>query len=435
MNQCMLRSSVFAWLLATTISPGLADTADYRTGRIDPRVTQLPADLQQRVFVDPDRQLEPLVRALVAGARDEFHKVKILHDWIAETIAYDADSYFSGAKADTSIRATLQRRKSVCYGYAALFAEMCSLAGVRCQKISGFGRGYGFAAGRAGDPGQTNHAWNAVQIGGRWYLVDVTWDAGHVEKRAFQKKYATTYLFMPPEEFIYTHLPEDPAWQLLSPPLATEQFSDLPYLLGRFFDAGLRLATRLRRVTPAGESVEFAVVVPFDVELMAKLITPDGSELQRRTLVQSDGEQCRVLVTFPGAGRYTVQLFSRRRGETGLLWMVASLDFSPSAGTARTFPKTYVTLNKMHGYLESPLYVPLPTGRPVTFKVRLQGTDDVQLAIGDRPWLALQPVAGQKNAFQLTTTVPPGQRVRLNATPSTGARSYATLIDFTPEEE
>jgi hypothetical protein len=112
--------------------------------------------------------------------------------------------------------------------------------------------------------------------------------------------------------------------------------------------------------------------------------------------------------------------------------MVASLDFTPSAGTARTFPKAYVTLNKLHGYLESPLYVPLATGRPITFKVRLQATSDVQLAIGDRTWLPLQPVAGQPNTFQLTTTVPPGQRVRLNAKPSSGGSSYATLIDFTP---
>ena len=184
-----------------------------------------------------------------------------------------------------------------------------------------------------------------------------------------------------------------------------------------------------------GESVQFAMFVPSDVELMAKLIGPDGSELERRTLVQSDGEQCRVLVTFPRAGRYSVQLFSRRRGETGLMWMVASLDFRPSAGTARTFPKTYVTLTKLHGYLERPLYVPLPTGRPVTFKVRLRGTGDVQLAIGDQPWLALEPVAGEENAFQLTTAVPPGQRVRLNVKPSTGGASYATLIDFTPEEQ
>jgi hypothetical protein len=205
--------------------------------------------------------------------------------------------------------------------------------------------------------------------------------------------------------------------------------------LGRFFDAGLGLATRLRRVTPVGESVQFAVVVPADVELMAKLIAPDGQELPRRTLVQSDGGQCRVLVTFPRAGRYTVQLFSRRRGETGLLWMVASLDFTPSAGTARTFPKTYVTLNQMHGYLESPLYVPLATGNPITFKIRLQGTADVQLTIGDRTWLPLQPVAGQANTFQLTAAVPPGQRVRLNAKPTTGGSSYSTLIDFAPEQE
>jgi hypothetical protein len=36
--------------------------------------------------------------------------------------------------------------------------------------------------------------------------------------------------------------------------------------------------------------------------------------------------------------------------------------------------------------------------------------------------------------FQLATPVPPDERVRRNAKRSTGGSSYATLIDFTPNE-
>ena len=425
-----------AYLLSTSTVPNAAaGPAQYRTGTIDPRAASVAADIQRGVFSDPDRFLEPLVRHLGADAKDDFHKVKILHDWIAENIAYDVDSFFSGAKVGSSPGDTLRRRKGVCHGYATLLQEMCALAGVPCERIRGFGRGYGFAAGRSGNVDEVNHAWNAVQIDGRWHLIDVTWDAGHVEKRAYRKQYNATYLFMEPGQFIYTHLPSDPKWQLLARPLAPEQFADLPYLRGLFFDHGMRLATQLHRVTRVGESVQFSVVAPSQVELMAKLTTSDGRAQPRRTLLQRDGDRCKILTTFPQAGRWTVQLFSRPRGSEGLLILAASLDFQSASGSAKTFPKTYGSFGALDGYLYSPLFVPLATDKPLLFKVRLYGASGVSLAIGDKPWLPLAPSASEENVYELTTAVPPGARARLNAKKPSEGTSYTTLIDFTPQDE
>lgn len=417
-------------LLVAAATLTAAGPGDYRTGAIDPRVRQVSAPVQQGVFTDPERYVGPLVEFLTEDAKDDYHKVKLIHDWLADNIAYDVDSYFSGATAETSPDAVLESRKSVCHGYAGLFDRMCSLAGVRSQRIRGHGRGYSYVTGRGGGTGE-NHAWNAVHLGGRWHLVDVTWDAGNVEGRAYKKQYGTTYLFMEPGQFVYTHLPGDPEWQLLEKPLTADEFAAQPYVRGVFFEHGLRLVTRLGRVSRARESVQFTIEAPPDVDLMAELQSPDGAEQPGRTLLRRDGRTTNVLVTFPRAGRWRVQLFSKPQGRAGSLSLAARLEFDASAGTPRTFPKTYGGYGDMRGYLAGPLYVPVATGRPVTFKVRLHGAGRVALAVGDAQWQDLAPVDGEKDTYQLSTSVPPNQRVRLNASRSTGG-GYTTILDFTP---
>ena len=402
---------------------------------MDPRVGQVPAEIQAGIFREPEEHVEPLVEFLTAGKRNDFEKVKVIHDWIADNIEYDVESYFSNARTDSSGDRTLVRRRAVCDGYASLMKQMCELVGVPCEDISGFGRGYGFATGRSQDTSRENHAWNAVKIDGRWYLVDVTWDAGHVDGREYEKHYRTTYLFMEPHNFVYTHLPKDSRWQLLRTPLTAEKFEKLPHLRGTFFDHGLRLATRLSRVTRVGASVQFTIRLTQEVELMGRLLTTDDKELPLRTHVQWEGGQCRVYAVFPEAGSYRLLLYCRPLGETRPMKQAADLDFQASSGSSKTFPKTYASYDRLRGYLLSPLYVPLTTGKPLKFKVRLQRGHDVSLAIGDKPWLRLTPSPGEDNVYELTTAIPAGADVRLNAKLSPDADTYKKLIEFTDSGE
>jgi len=420
----------FLLLLAPALARGQG--ARYRSNTIDPRARRVAADIQRGVLADPQRYLEPLVKALTAGVDDDFLKVKILHDWVADNIAYDAKSYLAGTSVESDWQTTLASGKGVCQGYSKLLAEMCRLAAVPCEKISGYGRGYLFGMGAADSPNQVNHAWNAVQIGGRWYLVDVTWDAGQVKQGAFHKAYGTTYLFPQPRQFVYTHFPSEPKWQLLDPPLAAEQFVRLPYLRGTFFEHGLQLLSPLGRVTRAGKSVQFSLQLPDDVLLSTQLKPPQGAELPWRTLLQREADQCKVLATFPRAGRWKVQVFAKRRGDPGSLSLAASLEFDSSGGTARTFPKTYTTYGELDGSLYSPLYLPLAVGKPLPFRVRLRGAEEVYLTIGGRRWERLLPNRSEKEIYELTTTVPSGVPVRL-ALKKPGGDSYATFIDFTPD--
>jgi hypothetical protein len=113
----------------------------------------------------------------------------------------------------------------------------------------------------------------------------------------------------------------------------------------------------------------------------------------------------------------------------------ADLDFEASGGSAKTFPKTYASYDRLRGYLVSPLYVPLATGTPLKFQVRLQRAHDVSLAIGDKPWLRLTRSPGEDDLYELTTSVPAGANVRLNAKLSPDADTYKKLIEFTDSGE
>ncbi|WP_314591938.1 transglutaminase domain-containing protein [Paenibacillus terrigena] len=84
-------------------------------------------------------------------------KVKAIHDWVVLNLAYD-----TSLKNDTAYLG-LKEGKTVCQGYALLTYRMLKEAGITNR----------IAEGKAG--GQL-HAWNVVNLDGKWYHLDTTWD-------------------------------------------------------------------------------------------------------------------------------------------------------------------------------------------------------------------------------------------------------------------
>jgi hypothetical protein len=118
--------------------------------------------------------------------------------------------------------------------------EMCSLAGIESIGINGYSKGFGYD-GKIGR--DTDHAWNALHLGNKWYLVDVTWDAGSLDGRTFIKRYSTEWLFLDSRPFLYSHLPEEDAYQYYAPALPADDFMREAYIPGEFFQYGLSLKT------------------------------------------------------------------------------------------------------------------------------------------------------------------------------------------------
>lgn len=209
------------------------------SAQMNQRVRSVPKDIQENIFKQPQKTLPLLVKNLVGNSQSTTEKVKILHDWICDNIAYDT-AIFSGSAGKQDYVSVLKKRKAVCSGYTNLMCEMCSLADVEAIGISGYSKGFGYR-GFIEDGQQPDHDWNAIKLGNKWQLVDVTWDAGFVDSKTFVKHYSTDYLYLTPEQFTYSHLPEDSSFQYLKEPKTREQFVREPYIPGKFFVLGLAL--------------------------------------------------------------------------------------------------------------------------------------------------------------------------------------------------
>lgn len=207
---------------------------------MDPRVNAVPKQLMEQVFVEPEEALPAVVASLTSGVSGTAAKVKVLHDWICNNIAYDTvvftDNYMDAR--DQSPAAVLKKRKAVCSGYTNLMCSMCRLAGIEAVGISGWSKGFGY---EGNVDGRMTHAWNAVNMGGRWQLIDVTWDAGHCDADYFVKEYSTEWLYRTPREFLYSHLPGEDEYQYYAPLVSKEQFVAEPYIPGKFFEKGFGL--------------------------------------------------------------------------------------------------------------------------------------------------------------------------------------------------
>ncbi|MHC6203762.1 transglutaminase domain-containing protein [Breznakiellaceae bacterium SP9] len=295
--------------------------ARYQTNKIDPKVRTVGKSILDMLSVNPALALPEVVDTLTKGSSDTFLKTKQLHDWICDTIAYDTDSYFTGNYLPQDYAAVLKNKKAVAMGYAALFAELCRLAKIDCVVISGTSKGFGYSGSVDSKP---NHTWNAVKLNNKWYLVDVTWDAGAVARKTFVKAYSTDYLFLDSRSFLYSHLPLDPAYQFYAPVITAAAFQKEAFIPGKFFRYGLELKTvpnYTMLVTEAG-SVEL-VSRNNNVLLSYELRTKDQKDVDGAAWMQRQGTAYTFYFDVPDTGEYQGLIFARFKNENTMLRQIA----------------------------------------------------------------------------------------------------------------
>jgi transglutaminase-like putative cysteine protease len=140
-------------------------------------------------------------------------KARAIFTWLHHNVRYDVDSFFAGNVRPSTPQSTLQSGLAVCEGYAALFTNLATHAGLESVVISGHGKGYGYtplAPGSPIPPYNAGHAWNAVRIDdGEWKLLDACWGAGHVQGKGqpYIAKFTPQYFTMSNEEFGIKHFP------------------------------------------------------------------------------------------------------------------------------------------------------------------------------------------------------------------------------------
>lgn len=94
-----------------------------------------------------------------------YQDIKMVHDYLVNNLEYDTSI---SRQHIYTIYGALVNKICVCEGYARSFKYIMDELNIPCVLVMGQG---------TNSQGQTeNHAWNYVQLNGKWYALDATWD-------------------------------------------------------------------------------------------------------------------------------------------------------------------------------------------------------------------------------------------------------------------
>lgn len=117
----------------------------------------------------------------------DYTKALAIHDWIADNIYYDLDSYHSGCIDYSklgSADAVFNDKLAVCAGYSDLAVIMLRAVGIPAVSVSCYALGLStegkWTANNVGK--SSNHAITFAYIQKRWVIMDITWDSGNEYK-------------------------------------------------------------------------------------------------------------------------------------------------------------------------------------------------------------------------------------------------------------
>ncbi|MBL0147181.1 MAG: hypothetical protein IPP48_17230 [Chitinophagaceae bacterium] len=179
---------------------------------------------------------------------EKIDKARAIYTWIATNIAYDV-KMASRFQTDKNTPAeVLKYRKAVGIGFAGLFQDMCSSAGIRCLTADGHIKRTTEEIGD--DDLEKNHSWAVVQLGtspDKWFYVDAALASGSVDEamKVFTPKFSGNYFFANKAIFNWQHFPDNPAWKLDAGPKSKKEFLALPIIKAAAYDV------ELKKFTPA----------------------------------------------------------------------------------------------------------------------------------------------------------------------------------------
>lgn len=375
---------------------------------------------------DDAASIKALAEYLASVTKDDVEKTRAIYRWITENITYDVPAFLTGRYGDQSAEGVLATRKGVCAGYANLFQALGKAMGLEVGIIGGWAKGYSFDLGDLDQ--ETNHAWNAVRIEDRWYLVESTWGSGYIdENQRFIRRFTGYYFLTPPEQLIYTHFPEDARWQLLDVQMSREKFASLPEVKTAFFEYGLELGSHTRGMIDVVQEVSITLGAPSGVLLMAAVEQVGQRLADTYTFVQRNGAEYQVDAVFPGPGEYDLIVFAKLQDDPGMYSGALRYRVSVSHGAPvrAGFPQVYQGFGERGAYLYGPMEGYLPAGSTQTFKLSVPGAQRVALIMGQE-WHQLNK---NGDVFQGDVTVRQGE-VQVCANFADGSK-YSCLLSYT----
>lgn len=174
---------------------------------------------------------------------EKIDKARVIYTWIANNITFDVKAARNTQTDKNTPTEVLLYRKAVGIGFATLFQDMCSSAGIRCLTADGYLKRTTEDIGQ--NSTEINHSWAVVQLGispDTWHYVDVALAAGTTDDdlKIFTKQFNDNYFFANKAIFNLQHFPYNEAWKLDAAPKNKKDFYALPLVKSSAYEFGLQ---------------------------------------------------------------------------------------------------------------------------------------------------------------------------------------------------
>lgn len=193
-------------------------------------------DQNPKVYVpkQAEQSLDALSNHLTKGVSSDLEKANRIYSWITQNFIFE-EKYKQRSK-DLTLQQVLRRKRGNAEDFSTIFDSLCYRSGVTSKQIIG----YTFTENKPIIKVlyQPNHYWNAIYIDSTWYHVDCLWGSsfGKIKRLTFDiegntvnyetagNDEKTKYFCPSPVNFIKSHLPSDPSWQLLKNHVTSKEF-------------------------------------------------------------------------------------------------------------------------------------------------------------------------------------------------------------------
>ena len=203
--------------------------------------------------------------------------------------------------------------------------------------------------------------WNAVYCDGEWRVLDVFWAStcvigqrskewavvdidgemvdGEEEEGEGETKHQVneSFFLTDPDQMICTHLPDDPAWQLLPNPITQEQFETYAYIRERFFQLSMNMLPSSYKecvLHTQGGEIDITFSIPKDraKDIQYRYLLFKNRQkgdninvpLDRFVFYQKMPDAIKYNAKFPVAGRFKFDIFGQSEKEHDTFDLCAS---------------------------------------------------------------------------------------------------------------
>ncbi|XP_022313928.2 uncharacterized protein LOC111118656 [Crassostrea virginica] len=277
---------------------------------------------------------------------DDLYRIRAMFRWMT---SFDEESITSQIlPPENSPLEYLIKIQSDFGDHANLLYVLCVSANIPCVVINGVSK-HGFY--EVGDEIRKEvlaSKWNAVFVNGEWRLIDPFWAHTSIPYAQYRDQIAVDedgqitlsneigetdgesrpvnefFYLCDPEDFIFTHFPDEEQWQLLDNPITMERFQEQPYFREHFHQMGLSISkgfpdTDNCILRPDGRPGRISFDLPKDkgadfdfkysvTELDVEEDT-DTSDLDKYVMMSKSKSKLQFGVSFPFIGRFRLDVY------------------------------------------------------------------------------------------------------------------------------